>query len=81
MTTTTCRAHGKTWTGTVECHCETCGENFTNVGTFDAHRKGPLDSRTCSIPPTFVEVRPGVWGRPAPESASDSDRLSGKGHS
>ena len=61
--------------GTNFCKCPSpsCGEYFTNVGTFDMHRKGNAENRRCSDPHTLVDKHgkarlrltgKGYWARP-----------------
>lgn len=46
--------------------CAACNTLFNSVSTFDEHRDGPVDRRTCK-PPESIGLRDydGVWG---PES-------------
>lgn len=57
--------------------CGACGEVFSGLTAFDAHRTGKPQDRSCADPAELgMEIkRRGdngtVWGYPAPENAPD----------
>ena len=80
-----CRDCDVEWGGQEACHCcrrtGGCGEVFSTIRNFDAHRTGDPDDRRCLHPrscrPRMVVVRePGVWGRPGPAVAVAAARIS-----
>ena len=59
--------------GTNYCKCSACGEYFTNVGTFDMHRRGEATARECIEPAALLKKdgsarltlnARGYWARP-----------------
>lgn len=57
---------------TNHCRCAACGEYFTNVRNFDAHRAGFFPERECRHPSTLVSKNgkarftrnaKGIWQR------------------
>ena len=67
--------------GTNYCKCPSCGEYFSNEGTFDIHRSGVGRDRACTAPgslrnkkggPVLQQNKRGYWVRPgsfAPSAA------------
>ncbi len=64
--------------GTNRCLCSGCGEYFTTVANFDAHRKGDGEKRRCVDPSTmrlkngnarYRITADGLWASPPPTAA------------
>ena len=65
--------------GTNYCKCPSCGEYFSNEGTFDIHRSGVGRDRSCTAPGSLfnkkgghrlVLNKRGYWVRPGSFSPS-----------
>lgn len=56
--------------GSKVCQCSACGEYFTAVTAFDAHRSGPWEARICLNPASLglVKNANGRWGKPSSPS-------------
>lgn len=72
---------GKEWSGTRACHCSGCHETFSGVDLFDRHRTLHGEHGTCRHPSELrgVELRDGVWARPAMDEAAKVKAFGGRG--
>lgn len=48
-----------------QCHCTGCHRTFRHLGDFEAHRRGPTDSRYCIQPADMglTQVQ-SIWASP-----------------